>query len=91
MDFVVFEAPMKILSLKISYLVSYGTCTIGTPHTCERLQLVPCFKLKHSYAVYIITNLYDPSQGNNVPCGSVLTHLDPFTVQYTPLMSVYYT
>ena len=86
MDFMVFKAPTKILSLKISYLVSYGTCTTGTPYTCERLQLVPCFKLKLSYAVYIITKLYGPSQGNNiinVPCGSVLAYLDPFTIQYT--------
>ena len=32
----------------------------------ERLQLLPCFKLKHSYTVYIIialTKPYGPSQG----------------------------
>ena len=94
MDFVVFKAPMKILFLKISY-VSYGTSLHPTgTHTHECLQLVPCLKLKHSYTVYIITALikpYGPFQENNVPCESVLAYLNPFTIQYTLLMSIYYT
>ena len=41
MDFMVFEAPMKILSLKISY-----TLVMTLAHMCERLQLVPCLQVK---------------------------------------------
>ena len=42
MDFVVFEAPTKNSSLKISSVHLAN----GTPHAREHLLLVPCFKLK---------------------------------------------
>ena len=52
MDFVVFEAPTKILFLKISYsmlVMALAPLAVGWRACASAVQLVPCFRLKHSY------------------------------------------